>query len=64
MVPPLPLAATKASIRPAVCAQISGPVVVACMSRLAVLSNWFDQIALGRAAATRAATFWYWFGLL
>src|SRR5262245_33293387 len=63
-VPPVPLEATNASIRPLVCAQISGPVVRACTSRLAVLSNWLDQIALGSDAASRPATFWYWLGLL
>ena len=38
-VPPVPLAATKASMRPSVCCQISGPVVSKWARRLAVLSN-------------------------
>ena len=63
-VPPVPVAATNASMRPSVCAQISAPVVRSWMSRLAVLSNWLDQMAPGSAAARRWATFWYWFGLL
>ena len=40
-VPPVPQAQVKASIFPPVCAQISGPVVARCPSRLARLSNWF-----------------------
>jgi hypothetical protein len=39
-------------------------VVREWVSRLAVLSNWFDQMAFGSDAARRCATFWYWFGLL
>ena len=63
-VPPVPLEATKASILPAVCAQISGPVDSTCARRLAVLSNWLDQMALGSSAARRPAWCWYWAGLL
>src|SRR5947207_8499839 len=63
-VPPVPEAATKASMRPLVCSQISGPVVRAWASRFAVLSNWLDQMALGSEAASRFATCWYWLGLL
>src|SRR5579872_7179790 len=63
-VPPVPLEATKASTEPCACDQISGPVVSRCARRFAVLSNWFDQMASGNEAASRAATFWYWFGLL
>src|ERR1700756_423234 len=58
-VPPVPVAATKASTDPPVCAQISGPVVGACVARLAVLSNWLDQTAFASEAARRWATFWY-----
>ena len=50
------VAATKASMRPPVWSQISGPVVWRWISRLAVLSNWFDQMAPGSEAARRWAT--------
>jgi len=44
-VPPEPTAATNPSILPPVWCQISGPVVSKWACRLAVLSNWFAQIA-------------------
>ena len=40
MVPPEPMPATSASIRPPVCSQISGPVVFTCASAFASLANW------------------------
>src|SRR5215470_7632264 len=61
-VPPVPLAQVNALMVPFVCVQISGPVVLKCASRFAVLSNWFDQIAFGSESASLPATFWYWFG--
>ncbi len=56
MVPPVPAEQVKASTRPPVSAQISGPVVRRCPSRLAVLSNWFAQMTpFGSLSAISAA---------
>ena len=52
-VPPVPTAQVKPSTVPLVCAQISGPVVRRCPSRLARLSNWFAQIAPSGSSAAR-----------
>ena len=40
IVPPEPIPATKASMSPPVCSQISGPVVLTWASALAALANW------------------------
>ena len=47
IVPPVPAAQVKPSIRPSICSQISGAVLSMCALRLAMLSNWFAQTAPG-----------------
>ena len=54
-VPPVPQAHVKASTRPAVWCQISGPVVARWPSRLAWLSNWLAHTA-PIASASRCET--------
>ena len=45
IVPPVPAAQVKPSIRPSSCSQISGAVPSIWARRLAILSNWLAQIA-------------------
>ena len=58
IVPPEPTPATRASSRPSICCQISGPVVVSCASGLAGLPNWLMKRLLGVSRAMRAAMSW------
>ncbi len=55
MVPQVPAPATKWVMRPAVCRQISGPVVFSCASGLAGLAYWFGRKAPGISRTRRSA---------
>ena len=62
IVPPVPAAQVKPSIRPSICAQISSAVPTIWALRLAVLSNWLAQIALGVSSAIRRDVWTKWPG--
>src|SRR3546814_12073026 len=53
MVPPVPAAQVKPSIRPSSCSHSSGAVPSMCALRLAILSNWLAQTAPGVSSARR-----------
>jgi hypothetical protein len=56
MVPPVPMLATRWVMRPAVCLQISGPVVLSCASGLWRLAYWLGMKAPGVVSVNRRAT--------
>ncbi len=56
MVPPVPMLATRWVTRPAVCRQISGPVVSSWASGLCGLAYWLGMNAPGVVSVSRRAT--------
>ena len=56
IVPPVPTLATRCVIRPAVCSQISGPVVTSWARGFSGFQYWSGLKAPGMSRARRAAT--------